>query len=102
MTPNRLQMNFLTILLQEQIPFQKQELQRAFQLLGKASNKREAQLILKQMMQRGLPLTDNVFQAIKTFNREKVTKIFEQLSNYLHNNNSKYSRNIQEKIKNYN
>src|SRR5690625_34595 len=101
MTPNRLQMNFLTILLQEQIPFQKQELQRAFQLLGKASNKREAQLILKQMMQRGLPLTDNVFQAIKTFNRENVTQVFEQLSNYLHKNNSESSRQIQERIRNY-
>ncbi|MBP1968118.1 hypothetical protein J2Z83_000210 [Virgibacillus natechei] len=51
-------------LINEKIPFEKNQLVQAFRLLDGSQNKKEAQQVLKDMITNKLPITDSVFQAL--------------------------------------
>ncbi|PAV29984.1 hypothetical protein CIL05_08895 [Virgibacillus profundi] len=56
---------FIQTLLNEKIPFDKNQLVKALQLLnGNAKNTNQTQQILKEMILRKLPMNDSVFQAL--------------------------------------
>ncbi|MFB4167514.1 hypothetical protein [Virgibacillus sp. JSM 102003] len=60
-------------LISEKIPFSKEQLQKAFQLLDSAKNKFQAHQILKEMIASRLPITDSVYQALAAKNTNGIT-----------------------------
>ncbi|MGY0691541.1 hypothetical protein ACW2QC_01965 [Virgibacillus sp. FSP13] len=56
----------LKLLMTEKIPFDKEQLVKAFQLIDATNNKIQARQIAKEMIAHKLPLTDSVFQALHT------------------------------------
>ncbi|WP_106497639.1 hypothetical protein [Lentibacillus sp. Marseille-P4043] len=56
----------LRLLMTEKIPFDKEQLVKAFQLIEATNNKIPARQIAKEMIAHKLPLTDSVFQALYT------------------------------------
>ncbi|OZU90336.1 hypothetical protein CIL03_04100 [Virgibacillus indicus] len=61
---------FMQLLIHERIPFEKNQLINAFQLLNNTKNTNENQLALKEMIARKLPVTYNVFQALSAKNSQ--------------------------------
>ncbi|GAB3067441.1 hypothetical protein [Virgibacillus ainsalahensis] len=57
-------LTFVQTLINEEIPFEKNQLVQAFQLLDGAKNKTQGQLILKEIVKNKMPLTASVFQAL--------------------------------------
>lgn len=74
---------FVQTLLNEKIPFTKQQLQQAIQLLQRANSSPEAQRILIEMIGRQLPMTESVFNALLVKGMTTVSKEFTQLLNVL-------------------
>lgn len=67
-------------LIKDKIPFDRNQLIAAFQLLEGAKDKGQAQLVIKEMLVHKLPFTDSIFQALFT----KATNGFsEQLNSLL-------------------
>ncbi|MEN2464590.1 hypothetical protein [Ornithinibacillus sp. FSL M8-0202] len=62
--PTRIMQEFVQVLLQEKIPFEKGQLQHSNVLLETASNKEQAQALLKEMIVNRMPINDSVFQAL--------------------------------------
>ncbi|SFB20614.1 hypothetical protein SAMN04488072_109173 [Lentibacillus halodurans] len=73
----------LQALIKEKIPFTKEQLQRAFQLLNSAKNRQTAQQTIKGMISSGLPITDMVYQALASVNAggmtDQMTSVLNQL-----------------------
>ncbi|WP_047981286.1 hypothetical protein [Ornithinibacillus contaminans] len=63
---SKVNQTFVEGLLQQKIPFDKQQLQQALPLLDAASNKSLAQAVLYEMIARKLPIRPAVFQAFYT------------------------------------
>lgn len=61
------------------IPFNPAQIHQALQILQQQSNKSDAILILQQMIQDKLPITDNVFQALSTFGSNQFTTVLESV-----------------------
>lgn len=70
---------FVEGLVTEGIPFDKQQLVRAFQLLGGAANKSAPQQILQQMIQHKYPMTQTVFQALSAVQTGSLTNHMQAL-----------------------
>ncbi|MFC4557099.1 hypothetical protein ACFO3D_02595 [Virgibacillus kekensis] len=74
---------FMQALVKEGIPFTKDQLRKAFQLLDQAKNKSQAYTVLKNMIAARLPVTDSVFQALIVKKEsgfgEQITNLTEQL-----------------------
>ncbi|MGP4106966.1 hypothetical protein [Virgibacillus sp. L01] len=60
-------------LISEKIPFSKEQLQKAFQLLDGAKNKSQANQIVKEMIAARLPITNSVYQALAAKNTNGMT-----------------------------
>lgn len=60
-------------LISEKIPFSKEQLQKAFQLLDGAKNKSQTHQIVKEMIAARLPITDSVYQALAAKNTNGLT-----------------------------
>ncbi|WP_404452601.1 hypothetical protein LG329_00465 [Virgibacillus necropolis] len=67
-------------LMRDKVPFDKEQLVKAFQLLEGAANKAQAQSVVKEMLVHKLPLTDSIFQALYT---KSTNGISDQLNNLL-------------------
>src|SRR5699024_10581403 len=67
-------------LIKEKIPFRKDQLVKAFQLLEEAKNKPQAQEVLKEMIIRKLPITAAVFDALYT---KRTSGFSEQIQSLL-------------------
>src|SRR5690625_250698 len=67
-------------LIKEKIPFGKDQLVKAFQLLEETKNKPQAQEVLKEMITRKLPITAAVFDALYT---KRTSGFSEQIQSLL-------------------
>lgn len=76
-------LNFLKSLIEDQVSFERSELQQAFQILKGVPNKQEAHSILKQMIIRGLPITQNVFSALQTLHQSDLTTLLSQVNQFV-------------------
>ncbi|MFD1360322.1 hypothetical protein [Lentibacillus salinarum] len=76
----------LQALINEKIPFTKDQLQRSFQLLNSAQNSRQAQQTIKSMISAGLPVTNSVYQALASVNTAGMTDQMTSLLNQLRQN----------------
>nr|GGG69129.1 hypothetical protein GCM10011398_11400 [Virgibacillus oceani] len=56
----------MKLLMNEKIPFDKEQLTKAIQLVEGAKNKGQAQQVIKEMITSKLPITDSIFQALYT------------------------------------
>ncbi|WP_164669011.1 hypothetical protein [Virgibacillus doumboii] len=74
---------FMKTLINEKIPFSKEQLAKAFQLLDRSGNKTQSQQVLKEMIAARLPITDSVFQALTTKNTSGLTDQMKALLNQL-------------------
>lgn len=68
-------LSLFNTLMTDEIPLDEEQLGKAFQLLDKTSDKNQAQPIIKEMILRKLPLTENIFNALsvhadRTFSSE--------------------------------
>lgn len=66
-------------LISEKIPFSKEQIQKALQLLNGAKNKSQAQSIIKEMIAARLPITDSVLQALTAKNTNGMTNQMKSL-----------------------
>ncbi|MFZ3576589.1 hypothetical protein [Virgibacillus sp. DJP39] len=76
----RLNMALTQQLTKDKVPFDREQLVKAFHLLEGSSNKPQALSVIKNMIQSKLPLNEAVFQAIST---KSTTGFTEQLSGLL-------------------
>lgn len=76
---------FVQLLLNEKMPFTKQELQQATQLLQQSNGSQAAQQVLFAMLNRQLPMTESVFNALLVNKKTTVTNEFTDLLNMLQN-----------------
>lgn len=83
---NRANINFVQELINQKIPFEKNDLIRAFSLLENVKNKSEAQQVLKEMIIQKLPITDSVFNALLTKSTttlsDQMKAVLQQLRQY--------------------
>ncbi|MTW86650.1 hypothetical protein F3157_13415 [Virgibacillus dakarensis] len=56
----------IQILMTEKIPFDKEQITKAFQLIDNTENKIPARQVIKEIIATKLPLTDSIFQALYT------------------------------------
>lgn len=68
---------FLEGLISRGIPFNPAQIHQALDILQQQPNKAESIAILQQMFQEKLPITENVFQALSTFNSNQFTTVLE-------------------------
>lgn len=73
-------------LIGEKIPFTREQLQRAFQLLNHAKNSQQSQRIIKGMISKGLPLTNSVYQALASVSSGGITGNMASLLHQLRQN----------------
>lgn len=80
---NRANINLVQELINQKIPFEKNDLIRSFALLESAKNKSEAQQILKEMIVQKWPITESIFQALLTKNTttlsDQMREVVQQL-----------------------
>ncbi|WP_430785963.1 hypothetical protein VBD025_12540 [Virgibacillus flavescens] len=67
-------------LMKDKVPFDREHLVKAFQLVENAPNKVQAQSVIKDMLVHKLPLTDSVFQALYT---KSASGFSDQMNNLL-------------------
>lgn len=84
--PTKIMQEFVKVLLQENIPFEKGQLQNAIALLETTSNKEQAQALLKEMIVNRMPINDSVFQALYTSKFGSFTDQLESLDMELRQN----------------
>lgn len=77
---NRHVIQFLRTLLAEKIPFTRQQLQQANNILNSMNDKQEALPILQEMFVKRLPINENVFQALYTLRTNELAPLLNQLS----------------------
>src|SRR5690625_4672943 len=70
----------MQVLIKEKIPFRKDQLVKAFQLLEEAKNKPQAQEVLKELIARTFPITAAVFNALYT---KRTSSFSEQIKTLL-------------------
>ncbi|WP_176555799.1 hypothetical protein [Virgibacillus ndiopensis] len=56
----------IKLLMDKKVPFDKEQLLKALELVESAKNKVQAQQVLKEMIANKLPITDSIFQALYT------------------------------------
>jgi hypothetical protein len=74
---------FVQRLIQQQIPFEKNQLERALQILGEAPKKVEASRVLSEMILRRLPMTNRVFEALVQVQQSGLGEQMNQLNQVL-------------------
>lgn len=74
---------FLQKLMVGGVPFEKTQLMQALKLLDTYKNNEQVQDVLKELIQRRLPLTDSIFKAIYSKNTESQSKLISNLINEL-------------------
>lgn len=86
--PSKVNRQFVHELISSGIPFNQSELKLALQMLNNESNKDIAKQILSKMFQEKLPITENVFQALATFNTTDFSAILKNVNHLLQQNAS--------------
>src|SRR5699024_1044499 len=86
--PYKINQKFVHELISRRIPFNQSELKQALQILNNESNKDIARQILSKMFQEKLPITENVFQALATFNTTDFSAILKNVNHLLQQNAS--------------
>ncbi|MBS3680066.1 hypothetical protein KGF86_07555 [Ornithinibacillus massiliensis] len=84
--PTKIMQEFVKVLMQEKIPFEKGQLQNSYVLLESASNKEQAQALLKEMIVSRMPINDSVFQALFASKFGSFTNQLESLDSVLRQN----------------
>lgn len=81
---SRQALSFVTELIDERIPFDRQQLRDALQLLEKTSYSRNNRTIITEMIARQLPLTETVFRSLQRVETENLNSLLHQLKNTIH------------------
>lgn len=93
---------FVQTLINEKIPFTKQQLQQALQLLQRTNNlnnPEHVQHVLMEMLGRNLPMTESVFNALYVRSITSATNEFSELFNMLQNSqNNQMSSDVHGKL----
>src|SRR5699024_1072572 len=89
--PSKVNRQFVHELIFRGIPFNQSELKQALQMLNNESNKDIARQILSKMFQEKLPITENVFQALATFDTIGFSAILKKVNDLLQQNASNLS-----------
>ena len=76
-------LNFLRSLIDYEIPFQRQQLHQSIQLLDKVAHERDAEPIIKQMLLRKMPFTENVFYSLQRVNNEQLSSLLRDFNDTL-------------------
>lgn len=79
---------FVNELISRGIPFNRSELEQALQILNNQSNKDVAREVLNKMFYAKLPITENVFQALATFNATDFSTMLQDVYRSLQQNGS--------------
>ncbi|WP_156520688.1 hypothetical protein [Oceanobacillus sp. Castelsardo] len=74
---------FVQKLMVDGVPFEKTQLLQALQLLEKYKDNEQVKDVLKELIQRRLPLTDSIFQAIYSKSTDNQSKLIRNLINEL-------------------
>jgi hypothetical protein len=82
-------------LIKEDIPFDRKQLQNAFQLLSQYKNKQQALPIVKEMIRQQFPITEAVFQALYIKGTVPLAPQLEQLLNSLQQRSIHSELNVQ-------
>ncbi|TFJ94650.1 hypothetical protein [Lentibacillus salicampi] len=77
--PSKANAAFTRSLIKDKIPFTKEQLQQALQLLDTSKNSPQALEAIKGMISAGLPVTHSVYQALTTVNSTGMTEQIESL-----------------------
>src|SRR5690625_2956832 len=85
-------------LIKEKIPFRKDQLVKAFQLLEEAKNKLQAQEVLKEMIARKRPVTATVFNALYTKRTSGFTEQIQSLLKQFNLSETARYRNIRNQL----
>src|SRR5699024_7198292 len=74
-------------LIQDKIPFNKEQIHQAVSLLSKAGDKSEAIELIKNMITLKLPITDATFKALQVNRQESISNLMHQVYNELSQQN---------------
>ena len=77
---NRHVLQFLRMLLAERIPFTRQQLLQAINILNSMNDKQVALPILQEMFVKRLPINENVFQALYSLRTNELAPLLNQLT----------------------
>ncbi|SFD81019.1 hypothetical protein SAMN05216238_104179 [Lentibacillus persicus] len=77
---------FVQTLINEDVLFNKEQLQQAFQLLNKNKYSQTSQNIVKTIIVAGLPVTESVYQALSVYNSNDMTQQIKSLLRLLNSN----------------
>jgi len=89
--PTKSSAAFLHSLINNKIPFDRHQLHQALHLLKHAKEKVQAGKVLTEMINRRLPITDSVFQALLSVRKDRLSDQMNQLLQQMNNNNSQTS-----------
>lgn len=87
MKGNKLQSEFVQFLLNEKIPFQRSQLQQSFQLLTGTADKSTTFSLLKTMISKQIPISEEFFQALYTRGNHNLSELINELKSYLEQQN---------------
>lgn len=86
--PSKVNRQFVEQLISSGIPFNRNEIEQALSILNRRGNKSIASEVLQDMFQSKLPITENVYQAIATFNTTDFSTLLQSIYNSLQENRS--------------
>ena len=80
---NKVNQTMIRQLIQDKIPFNKEQIHQAVSLLSKAGDKSEAIELIKNMITLKLPITDATFKALQVNRQESISNLMHQVYNEL-------------------
>lgn len=80
---NKINQMMIRQLIQDKIPFNKEQVHQAISLLSNASDKSEAIELIKSMITMKLPITDTTFKALQVNRKESISNLMHQVYNEL-------------------
>lgn len=89
-------LQFVQTLMNEKIPFTKQQLQQAIRILQQANGSTDAQRVLVEILGRNLPMTESVFNALLVKGMTNTSNEFSSLLNALQTN--QMGNNVQNQL----
>ncbi|WP_077300237.1 hypothetical protein [Virgibacillus pantothenticus] len=81
--PSAHQVAFVQQLMEEQVPFNRQQLQQAFQFMAAHKNKQDLIPIIKEMVLHELPINEQTFQALHVQKNNQLVAQLQKLSHML-------------------
>src|SRR5699024_3598317 len=76
---NKVNQTMIRQLIQDKIPFNKEQIHQAVSLLSKAGDKSEAIELIKNMITLKLPITDATFKALQVNRQESISNLMHQV-----------------------